>query len=141
MLPAKRECGDGGEEPGHPGHAIHTGTLGLGTMPPFTFQLPDQPGPPPEPVIQNLANMSISGITHLFTEHVMTNCFQEVEAWPISHQVKDLRRNHLGRLMGRELRSLSCKLLFNSIRSNLHSFNNCNSSTSNSSNKSCSRDN
>merc|ERR1719376_1608222 len=61
LLPAKRECGDGGEEPGHPGHAIHTGTLGLGTMPPFTFQLPDQPGPPPEPVIQNLANMSISG--------------------------------------------------------------------------------
>jgi len=61
LLPAKRECGDGGEEPGHPGHAIHSGTLGLGTMPPFTFQLPDQPGPPPEPVIQNLANMSISG--------------------------------------------------------------------------------
>ena len=61
LLPAKRECGDGGEEPGHPGHAIHGGTLGLGTMPPFSFQLPDQPGPPPEPVIQNLANMSISG--------------------------------------------------------------------------------
>merc|ERR1711892_924051 len=61
LLPAKRECGDGGEEPGHPGHAVHGGTLGLGTMPPFTFQLPDQPGPPPEPVIQNLTNMSISG--------------------------------------------------------------------------------
>eukprot|EP00092_Neocalanus_flemingeri_P106095 GFUD01136081.1.p1 GENE.GFUD01136081.1~~GFUD01136081.1.p1 ORF type:complete len:2869 (+),score=812.68 GFUD01136081.1:304-8910(+) len=61
LLPAKRECGDGGEEPGHPGHAVHSGTLGLGTMPPFTFQLPDQPGPPPEPVIQNLTNMSISG--------------------------------------------------------------------------------
>merc|ERR1711892_877764 len=61
LIPAKRECGDGGEEPGHPGHAVHSGTLGLGTMPPFTFQLPDQPGPPPEPVIQNLTNMSISG--------------------------------------------------------------------------------
>jgi len=63
LLPAKRECGDGGEEPGHPGHAVHSGTLGISTIPPFTFQLPDQPSgcPPPEPVIQNLTNMSISG--------------------------------------------------------------------------------
>merc|ERR1719376_1584897 len=60
LLPAKRECGDGGEEPGHPGHAIHTGTLGLGTMPPFTFQLPDQPPPPETSGIQGMTSLSIS---------------------------------------------------------------------------------
>ena len=67
LIPAKRECGDGGEESGH---AVHSGTFGLGITPPFSFQLPDQPGLPPEPFSQNLNNMTISGIYN----HLVRSC-------------------------------------------------------------------
>ena len=73
---AAKQSGDGGEEPGHPGHAVHSGTLGISTIPPFTFQLPDQPSgcPPPEPVIQNLTNMSISGTLNRSSINQYNSC-------------------------------------------------------------------